>query len=77
MQTVRHLATRVDEHRKRDSRVGQHFKAGNKEVGGTAELKSEIIDQTANTHKLLTLEALQISGIGGGSTHAINSGAGN
>ena len=24
----------------------------NKEVGGTAELKSEIIDQTANTHKL-------------------------
>ena len=32
----------------------------NKEVGGTAELKSEIIDQTANTHKLLTLEALHI-----------------
>ena len=32
----------------------------NKEVGGTAELKSEIIDQTANTHKLLTREALLI-----------------
>ena len=32
----------------------------NKELGGTAELKSVIIDQTANTHKLLTLEALYI-----------------
>ena len=32
----------------------------NKKVGGTAELKSEIIDQTANTHKLLTLVALYI-----------------
>ena len=30
------------------------------EVGGTAEVKSEVIDQTANTHKLLTLEALHI-----------------
>ena len=59
-QTVRHLATRVDEHRKGDSAVGQHLLECNKEVGGTAELKSEIIDQTANTHKLLTLEALHI-----------------
>ena len=59
-QTVRHLATRVDEHRKEDSPVGQHLLECNKEVGGTAELKSEIIDQTANTHKLLTLEALHI-----------------
>ena len=57
---------------------GQHFKACNKEVGGTAELNSEIIDQTANTHKLLTLEALHIcGGIVRGSTHAMNSGAGN
>ena len=54
-QTVRHLATRVDEHRKGDSPVGQHLLQGKKEVGGTAELKSEIIEQTANTHKLLTL----------------------
>ena len=60
LQTVRHLATRVDEHRKGDSPVGQHLLECNKEVGGTAELKSEIIDQTANTHKLLTLEALHI-----------------
>ena len=54
---IRHLATRVVEHRKVDSPVGQHLLECNKEVGGTAEeLKSEIIDQTANTHKLLTLE---------------------
>ena len=59
-QTVRHLATRVDEHREGDSPVGQHLLECKKEVGGTAELKSEIIDQTANTHKLLTLEALHI-----------------
>ena len=59
-QTVRHLATRVDEHRKGDSPVGQHLLECNKVVGGTAELKSEIIDQTANTHKLLTLAALHI-----------------
>ena len=38
-QTVRHLATRVDEHRKGDSPVGQHLLECNKEVGGTAELK--------------------------------------
>ena len=57
-QTVRHLATRGDEHRKRDSPVGQHLLECNKEVGGTAELKSEIIGQTANTHKLLKLEVL-------------------
>ena len=49
-QTVRHLATRVDEHRKGDSPVGQHLLECNKEVGGTAELKSELINQTANTH---------------------------
>ena len=59
-QTVRHLATRFDEHRKGDSPVGQHLLGFNKEVGGTVELKSEIIEQTANTHKLLTLEALHI-----------------
>ena len=59
-QTVRHLATRVDEHRKGDSPVGQQLLECNKEVGGTTELKSEIIDQTANTHKLLKLDDLHI-----------------
>ena len=59
-QTVRHLATRDDEHRKGDSPVGQNLLECNKEVGGTAELHSEIIDQTANAHKLLTLQALHV-----------------
>ena len=59
-QTVRHLATRVDEHRKGDSPVRQHLLECNKEVGASAELKSEIIDQIANTQKLRTLEALHI-----------------
>ena len=49
----------------------------NKEVGGTAELKSEIIDQTVNTHKLLTQEDCIFGGRGQRSTHAMNSGAGN
>ena len=59
-QAVRHLAARVDEHRKGDSPVGQDLLEFNKEVDGTAKLKSEIIYQTANNHKLLTLEALYI-----------------
>ena len=40
-QRVRHLATKVDEHRKEDSSEGLHLLERNKEVGGTAELKSE------------------------------------
>ena len=59
-QTVRHLATRVDEHRKGDSPVGQQLLDCNEDVSGTAELKSIIIDQSANIHKLLTLEVLYI-----------------
>ena len=49
----------------------------NQEVGGTAELKSEIIDQTANTQKLLTLEVCIFGGRGQESTDATNSGAKN
>ena len=59
-QTVRHVATRFDDYYKGDSPVGQHLLECIEKVGGTAELKSEIIEQTANTHKLLTLEALHI-----------------
>ena len=59
-QTVRHVATRFAEHHKGDSPVGQHLLECIRKVGGTAELKSEIIEQTANTQKLLTLEALLI-----------------
>ena len=59
-QTVQHSTTRVGEHSKGDSPVGQHLLECSKEVGGTAGLKSEIINETANTQKLLTLEALHI-----------------
>ena len=59
-QTVQHLATRADEHRKKDSTVGQHLLECKNDVGVTAELKSDIIDKTANTQKLLKLEALHI-----------------
>ena len=59
-QTVRPLVTRVDEHRKEDCPVGQHLLECNREVLGTAGLKSDNIDQAANTHKLLTLEVLHI-----------------
>ena len=48
--SARHLATIVDEHRKGNSPVGQHLLECNKEIAGTADLKSEIKDQTANTH---------------------------
>ena len=71
-QTVQNLATRVDEHRKGDFPEGQHLLECNKEVGGTAELKTEIIDQTANTHRLCIL-----GGRGRRSTHAMNSEAEN
>ena len=59
-QTVRHLTTRVNKHRKGDSPVGKSLLECNREIGGTAELKSEIKHQKNNTHKLLTLEALLI-----------------
>ena len=51
---------RVEEHLKGDSLAGQHLLECNKEIGGTAELKSEVIDQTADTHRLLKLEAVHI-----------------
>ena len=38
----------------------QHLLECNKEVGGTAELKSDIKDQAVNAQKLLALEALHI-----------------
>ena len=49
-QTVRLLATRINEHRKGDSPIEQHLLECKKEIGSTSELKSEIIDQTANSH---------------------------
>ena len=59
-QTVRHLATRVDERCKGDSPVWQHLLYGTAELKSEIMLKSEMSQITANTHKLLTLEALYI-----------------
>ena len=42
--------------------MGQQLLECNKEVGCTAELKSEIIGQTANTNKLLTLKHCFLDG---------------
>ena len=59
-QAVRTIATRVHDHRKEDFPEGKHLLEFNKEVGSTAELKSETKDQTANTQMLVTPEALHI-----------------
>ena len=45
-QTVRHLTTRIEEHHKEDSPVGQHLRECDRD-GKSAELKSEIIDQSS------------------------------
>ena len=58
-QTVRHLTTRIEEHHKENSPVGQRLRECDRD-GKSAELKSEIIDQSSNIQKLLTLEALHI-----------------
>ena len=57
--TVRHLITRVEEHRKKDTPVGQHIRQCGSE-SGMSEFNWKIIDQASSTIKLLTLEALHI-----------------
>ena len=54
---MRHLATRINEQQKNDEVA---VMGCSEELGGTAELKSEIIEQTGNTHKLLKLEVSHI-----------------
>ena len=58
-QTVRHLTTRIEEHRKEDTPVGQHIRLFISE-SGKSEFKWKIIDQASSSIKLLTLEALHI-----------------
>ena len=60
MSTLLHLAMRFDDHRKDDPPVGQYLVESSKEKGGTVELKSEFIDQTGSTLKLVTLQDLHI-----------------
>ena len=58
-QIVRHLATRVEEHKKEDSLVGIHI-CQRREEATTAQLNREIIDHSNNSMELLTMEALHI-----------------
>ena len=58
-QTVRHLTTSIEEHRKEDIPVGQHLRQCGSESGGS-EFNWKIIDQASSSIKLLTLEALHI-----------------
>ena len=58
-QTVRHLTTRIEEHKKADSPVGIHLQQCQLE-GNSADLSWEIIDRSNNQTKLLTLEAIHI-----------------
>ena len=58
-QMVRHLATRVEEHRKEDTPVGQHIRQRGSE-SGKSEFKWKIIEQASSSIKLLTLKALHI-----------------
>ena len=58
-QTVRHLTTRIEEHGKEDTPVGQHIRQCGSE-SGRAELKWKIIDQASSRIKLLTLETMHI-----------------
>ena len=59
-QTVRHLTTRIEEHRKEDTPVGQHIRQCGSE-GGKSELKWKTIDLASSSIKLITFEALHIT----------------
>ena len=58
-QTVRYLITRIEEHRKEDTPIGQHIRQCGSERG-KSEFNWKIIDQASSSIKLLTLEALHI-----------------
>ena len=58
-QTVRHLNSRIEDHKKADSPVGLHLQQCQLE-GNSADLNWEIIDRSKNQTKLLTLEAKYI-----------------
>ena len=58
-QTVRHMTTRIEEHKKADSPVGLHLQQCQLE-GNCEDLSWEIIDSLNSRTKLLTLEAIHI-----------------
>ena len=59
-QTTRHLTTRLREHGRPRSKVGQHLLECNELI---ENVQFKIIDKSDNVPKLLTLEALHISRI--------------
>ena len=56
-QTCRHITTRIIEHQKPDSPVGQHV---SKCCGTAKAFNWRIIDQGSEPQKLMTLEAIHI-----------------
>ena len=54
--TVRHLTTRIEEHKKADSLVGLHLQQCSLD-GNSADLSWETTDRSYNQTKILTLEA--------------------
>ena len=56
-QTSRHVTTRISEHRKKDSPVGQHLV---EYCGTTHNVKWEILDACRGVEKLMTIEAIYI-----------------
>ena len=55
-QTSRHVTTRISEHQKKDSPVGQHLV----ECGGTAHIEWDILDECPGVEKLMAIEAIYI-----------------
>ena len=56
-QTRRHVTTRISEHQKKDSPVGQHLVEC---CGRTHNVKWEILDACRGVEKLMTIEAIYI-----------------
>ena len=56
-QTSRHVNTRISEHQKKDSPVGQHLVEC---CGTTHNVKREILDACRGVEKLMTIEAIYI-----------------
>ena len=56
-QTSRHVTTRISEHQKKDSPVGQHLVEC---CGTTHNVKWEILDACRGVEKLMTIEAISI-----------------
>ena len=59
-QTSRHVTTRILEHQKKDSPVGQHLVEC---CGTTHNVKWEILDASRGVEKLMTMEAIYIKGM--------------